>query len=363
MLSHRMMNTQHEHYMKRALDLARLAEGDTSPNPGVGAVLVYNDRIIGEGFHAAHGQPHAEVMALRSVHPDDQPFISASTLYVTLEPCCIYGRTPPCTDLIIREQIPKVVISCQDRSPGVNGRGVALLRAQGVEVVEHVLMEEGEYQALIRNVYVSEQRPYIILKMAFSKDGFVGRSENQVILSNDGSWRLVHRLRHRVDAILVGTGTALIDNPQLTNRLFWGEDPIRIIPDYNRKLPTNQAFFQDSGITWILCHESHDRDESMSDKVEYKVIPVDADLPVMLNVLANEGITSILVEGGPTLIRSFIDQDCWDEAILSTTDQYLGSGIPGPTGWVSPQDRIRIGSDDFDWFRHPRYLANTELQG
>lgn len=357
------MNMNQETYMRRALDLARLAEGDTSPNPGVGAVLVYRDRIIGEGFHAAYGQPHAEVMALRSVRPEDQDFIPDSTLFVTLEPCCVYGRTPPCTDLIIRERIKKVVISCLDKSPGVNGHGVALLRDHGVEVIEHILQEEGEYQALIRNVFVSEQRPYVILKMAFSKDGFVGRAENQVILSNPGSWRLVHRLRHRVDAILVGTGTALIDNPQLTNRLFWGNDPIRIIPDFNKKLPSDQAFLHDKGPTWILCHKDPERDPPPSQQVIYKVIPAGTDLPGILTYLAKEGVTSILIEGGPTMILSFLESDCWDEAILSTTDRFLGSGIVGPTGWTCPQDRIRIGTDDFDWFRHPRYLRKCDPTG
>lgn len=341
--------------MRRALDLARLAEGDTSPNPGVGAVLVAHDRIIGEGFHRAHGQAHAEVMAIRSVREEDMQFLKESVLYVTLEPCCVYGRTPPCTDLIRASGIPKVVISCIDRSPGVNRKGISILREHGIEVVEAILQEEGEYQAVVRNTFVSQSRPYVILKLAVSQDGYIGREDKQVILSNAPSWRLVHRLRHRVDAILIGTRTAMIDNPRLTNRLFWGKDPLRVVPDFNHRLKPDLVMFDEPGHTWILRQRESPSDSLWPKHVTVKYVPSKKGLSGILTNLALEGKTSLLVEGGASLIRSFIKEDLWDEAIISSTDQFLGDGIAGPKGFTHPEDHFILGTNTFDWFRHPRY--------
>ncbi len=341
--------------MRRALDLARLAEGDTSPNPGVGAVLVANDRIIGEGFHRAHGQAHAEVMAIRSVRSEDKDLIRTSVLYVTLEPCCVFGRTPPCTDLILSSGIRKVVVSCIDQSPGVNRKGIHILQEKGIEVIENVRQQEGEYQALARNTYVSQNRPYVILKMAISQDGFIGQEEKQVILSNAASWRLVHRLRHRVDSILIGTRTALIDNPRLTNRLFWGSDPLRVVPDFNYRLQPDLTLFSCPGKTWIIRNQESSTDQHWPEQVSIKILPAESGLSGILSLLATSGKTSVLVEGGAKLIRSFLDEDLWDEAIISSTDEFLGSGIPGPTGFTEPEDLFVLGTNRFQWFRNPRY--------
>lgn len=343
------------HYMRRALDLAQLAEGDTTPNPGVGAVLVARNRIIGEGFHSAHGKAHAEVMAIRSVRPEDVELLPDSVLYVTLEPCCVFGRTPPCTDLILSSRIPKVVISCIDQSPGVNRKGIHILREHGIEVVENVLHQEGAYQALARNTYVSQNRPYVILKMAVSQDGFIGQEDRQVILSNAASWRLVHRIRHRVDAILVGTRTALIDNPRLTNRLFWGVDPLRVVPDFNHRLQPDHTMFGGPGESWVIRHQKSPTDLNWPANVSIKYLPIHNELSAMLTLLASAGKTSVLVEGGASLIRSFVKEDLWDEAIISSTDQFLGDGIPGPTGFIDPEDQFILGTNKFNWFRHPRY--------
>lgn len=344
-----------DRFMLRALELARLAEGDTSPNPGVGAVLVADGRIIGEGFHSAHGQPHAEVMAIQSVHLDDHYLIPVSTLYVTLEPCCTHGRTPPCTDLILSRRIPKVVISAIDQSPGVNRKGIGILKDNGVTVVEGIRKEEGEYLALIRNTYVSQNRPYVILKMAKSRDGFIGREDRQVILSNAASWRLVHRLRSRVDAILVGTRTALIDEPRLTNRLFWGKNPLRIIPDYHCRLHPGLAIFAGPAQTWIIRGRNEQIEPDWSENVTVLTLEKEGGIQAILTKLAAAGKTSLLVEGGATMVNTFLQEDLWDEAIISTTDQYLGTGIPAPTGFIDPEDHFILHTDEFHWFRHPRH--------
>ncbi len=351
------MQEIHETYMRRALDLARLAEGDTSPNPGVGAVLVHQDRIIGEGYHAAHGQPHAEVQAIRAVHPELQGLIPHATLYVTLEPCCVHGRTPPCTDLILANRIRRVVISCIDQSPGVNGKGLDILRSNGVEVITDVLVDQGNYQAQIRNTFITEGRPYVILKLAMSRDGYIGQESGQVNLSNPPSWRMVHRLRNRVDGILIGTRTALLDDPRLTNRLFWGKSPIRIIPDFHGRLDPKQALFQGPPETWILRHEPTDSPENWPGHVKWKTLPEGAGLAGILSLLARDGLSSILVEGGATLIQSFLESGIWDEAILSSTDQFIGEGIPAPGGFTNPEDRFHLGTNEFNWFRHPRYSS------
>lgn len=341
--------------MQRALDLARLAEGDTSPNPGVGAVLVFQGQIIGEGYHSVHGQAHAEVNALRSVRPEHQELISQATLYVTLEPCCVYGRTPPCTDLILKSGIQRVVISSIDQSPGVNGKGVHILRSKGVEVITDVLPAQGSYQAQIRNTYMTEKRPYVILKLAISRDGFIGRESGQVNLSNAPSWRLVHRLRNRVDGILIGTRTALIDDPRLTNRLFWGKSPIRIIPDLHHRLHPELAIFKGPTETWIIREVSPSKAGNWPVHVKIKEVQPAAGLKGILALLAENGLSSILVEGGATIIQSFLDADLWDEAILSSTDQYLGQGTPAPGGFANPEDHFSLGTNEFSWFRHSRY--------
>ncbi len=351
------MQDDHEQFMQRALALARLAEGDTSPNPGVGAVLVCEGIIIGEGYHAAHGHAHAEVKAVRSVRPEHQSLIAQATLYVTLEPCCVYGRTPPCTDLILETGIKRVVISAIDQSPGVNGKGLKILRSKGVEVITDVLRAQGEYQAQIRNTFITEKRPYVILKLAMSRDGIIGQESGQVNLSNPPSWRLVHRLRHRVDGIMIGTRTALIDDPQLTNRLFWGESPVRIIPDLKGRLHPDLAIFRGPTETWIIRESHTPTPEKWPEHVKLKALHPRTGLDGILHLLAEDGLSSILVEGGATLIQSFWDHDLWDEAILSSTDRYLGQGISAPVGFTEPEDHLTLGTNEFSWFRHSRYKS------
>ncbi|MDX1667650.1 MAG: bifunctional diaminohydroxyphosphoribosylaminopyrimidine deaminase/5-amino-6-(5-phosphoribosylamino)uracil reductase RibD, partial [Saprospiraceae bacterium] len=219
-------------WMRRCFELARLGAGRVSPNPMVGAVLVSDGRIIGEGYHQAYGEAHAEVNAIRSVIPEERDLISRSTLYVSLEPCCVYGKTPPCTDLIIRHEIPRVRVSCLDLSPQVSGKGIGLLREAGIDVQVGLLSEEGRKLASTRTTYVLRKRPYIILKFAVTSDGiFCPGDELQYWITQPATKRLVHRWRSECDAILVGRKTAIIDNPRLDNRHFHGPSPLRIVID------------------------------------------------------------------------------------------------------------------------------------
>jgi diaminohydroxyphosphoribosylaminopyrimidine deaminase / 5-amino-6-(5-phosphoribosylamino)uracil reductase len=347
---------QDEMFMNRALELATYGEGFTSPNPQVGAVLVARGRIIGEGYHARHGEPHAEVRSIASVSEEDRHLIRESTLYVTLEPCCTYGRTPPCSDLIIKEGIPRVVISSGDQSPGIDGRSVSLLRKKGIDVKEGVLNAQGRFLAARRNIYVTGHRPYILLKYAMSLDGFIGKDTHQVMLSNAASWRLVHRLRQSMDAIMVGTGTVRTDNPQLTNRLFWGKEPVRVIPDLHGRLDMEGRVFQGPAQTWIFRSSSLPAPPPCPEHIRYLLLDTrDELLPQMLRHLADEGITGLLVEGGTKLLRSFLAADLWDEAVVSSCQTFISEGIPNPGFLEDPEDRLVLGDNTLYWFRHPRY--------
>lgn len=313
--------------MQRCFDLARLGAGSVSPNPMVGAVLVYQDRIIGEGWHQRYGEAHAEVNAVRSVKPEYRIFISKSTLYVSLEPCNIFGKTPPCTNLILEHNIPKVVISCLDQTPEVAGKGVALLRANGVEVVTGILEEKGKEISRFRNHFVTQARPYIILKFAQTRNGMFGKSKEQVWISNEYSKRLVHKWRSEVDAILVGTNTARIDNPELTNRLYFGKSPLRIVIDKHLQLPDNLHVFDQKHPTLVVTSKV----QSAIAHLSYLTVPFDANfLTTMLQHLYEKKIAILLVEGGATLLQNFIQNNLWDEARVLIGNTSLEGGIQAP---------------------------------
>lgn len=321
--------TKDEFYVQRCFDLAQLGAGSVSPNPMVGAVLVYNERIIGEGWHEKYGAAHAEVNAVQSVKPADVHLINQSTLYVSLEPCCIYGRTPPCTDLILQHHIPKVVFSCIDKTSSVAGKSVAILRSNGVEVVTGILQEKGEFLSRFRNHFVTHERPYVILKYAQTLNGRFGISNEKYWISNKYSQTLVHKWRSEVDAILVGTNTALIDNPQLTNRLYFGKSPIRIVLDRNLTLPKNLHIFDNQEKTIIITNSANVEPATLN--IEYWSIPFEQNfLSILLKTLHNQKITTLLVEGGAKLLQSFIDQNLWDEARILVGNQTLEGGIDAP---------------------------------
>ncbi|MCI6295897.1 MAG: bifunctional diaminohydroxyphosphoribosylaminopyrimidine deaminase/5-amino-6-(5-phosphoribosylamino)uracil reductase RibD [Bacteroidales bacterium] len=299
------MKSLHELYMHRCLELARCGRLHAAPNPMVGAVLVHDGRIIGEGYHIQCGQAHAEVNALRSVRPADRALLADSTLYVSLEPCAHYGRTPPCASLIIKSGIPRVVVGCIDSFSKVQGRGIAMLREAGVDVTVGVLEEE--CKALNRRFFTAQtlHRPYITLKWARSADGFIDRwretdDEEPARLSTPCSLMRVHRLRAIHQAILVGHGTLLKDHPTLTVRHWTGKNPLRIVLGRvaEGEMPAGfQAY---------------------------------ADIPTMLGELFRQGVQSLLVEGGQQTLQSFIDQGLWEEAYVELSATELGSGVPEP---------------------------------
>ncbi len=345
------MLAENKKYIQRCLDLARLGTGRVSPNPLVGAVLVYQDRVIGEGFHQRHGGPHAEVNAINSVREEDRQYIARSTLYVSLEPCCIYGKTPPCSTLIIENKIPKVVIAALDQTPGVDGASIELLRKAGVEVTYGVLEKEGQLLSVIRNTFVRKKRPYIFLKYAQTADGFIGKYGEQVWISNKLSKRLTHKWRSEIAAILVGTNTAVIDNPQLNTRHYFGPSPLRIALDRQLKIPPNAHLLDQTVPTWII----HEQLNCPKDGTNLKYIRLQFDqtlLPSLLQLLYEAGKSSLLVEGGARLLQSFITQGLWDAAYVFISKQYLLEGIAAPSLPVAPLQRFKLGNNDLLVFYH-----------
>lgn len=334
-----------ERFMRRCFELARLGAGRVSPNPMVGAVLVHEGRIIGEGFHQAYGSAHAEVNALNSVKEADLANISKATLYVSLEPCCIQGNTPPCTDLIIRHKIPKIVISAIDQTASVHGKGIRLLREAGIEVKTGVLESEGEALAAARNTFVSKGRPYIILKYATSQNHlFAPLPARQLWLSNPYSKRLVHRWRMETDAILVGTNTAITDNPSLTNRHYFGASPIRVVIDRELAIPASSQLFDGRAKTIVFTRKQ--AEDQTTDTVQYISIDFREDLArQIVNKLAELNITSLLVEGGAMTLESFIEAGLWDEARIFKTAKWIDKGIPAPRLDLPPQTNYTLGSD------------------
>jgi diaminohydroxyphosphoribosylaminopyrimidine deaminase/5-amino-6-(5-phosphoribosylamino)uracil reductase len=305
--------TVQEKFMQRCLQLAGQAIGKVAPNPMVGAVIVHEGKIIGEGFHQQFGGAHAEVNAIKSVV--DKTLLAHSTLYVNLEPCSHFGKTPPCVDLIIAHKIPEVVIGIQDPFAEVNGAGIKKLEDAQVKVTVGIL--ENECKQLNKRfiTFYTKSRPYIILKWAQTADGFIGKKTGPVKISNDVAKILTHRWRSEEQSILIGSGTAIIDNPQLTVREWSGPSPIRIIIDRKGKLPKGLQVFDGTQRTIVISSDSSN--EVMN--AEKIIIENNDDfLQNALSSLQKHGIQSILVEGGATLLQTFIDQELWDEARVFT---------------------------------------------
>lgn len=314
----------HETFMRRAVDLARLGAGNTWSNPMVGAVLVHNERVIGEGYHRKYGESHAEVNCLDNVAGDDLQLIPDSVLYVTLEPCSHFGKTPPCADLIVSKEIKKVVIGSRDPFPQVDGRGIKRLMAEGVDVQVGIL----EQQCLDLNkrffAFHTKQRPYIILKWAQTGDHFIsGSVANRLMISNDYTNRLVHKWRSEEMAILVGTNTARSDNPSLTNRLWNGGSPLRIVIDNELTLPSSLNFFNGEVPTVVINKR---KDEIVGNLRYVKSTGND-----IVDILYRLQLNSVIVEGGNRLLTHFIAAGKWDEArIITNTGLFVGNGTPAP---------------------------------
>lgn len=320
--------TQEEIYIARCIKLARQGKCGATPNPMVGAVIVCNGKIIGEGYHCKCGEAHAEVNAINSVK--DKSRLKQSTIYVSLEPCSHYGKTPPCADLIIKKGIPKVIIGCIDPFAQVSGRGVKKLQDAGIEVVVGVLEQECKELNKQFVTFHSKKRPYIILKWAESADGFIDVTRtggNPVVLSSPLTSMLVHKRRAEVDAVIVGTRTALLDNPRLNTRNWYGKDPLRVVIDRTLKIPESYHLLDNNICTWVITEKDH------ADYIQthYKKLPfTDELLPQLLTELHRNNIQSILVEGGSKLLQSFINKGLWDEAFAEKAEMLLADGVKAP---------------------------------
>ncbi|MEM6829051.1 MAG: bifunctional diaminohydroxyphosphoribosylaminopyrimidine deaminase/5-amino-6-(5-phosphoribosylamino)uracil reductase RibD [Bacteroidota bacterium] len=318
------MDTAQEHFMERALSLARLGLGNVSPNPLVGCVIVHKGKIIGEGYHKKYGEAHAEVNAVASVQ--NKALLQESTAYVSLEPCAHHGKTPPCADMLIDNKIKKVVIAIVDPFSKVNGLGVKKLKDAGVEVEMSAL----ENKALELNkrffTFHEKKRPYIILKWAQTHDGFIAREDfDSKWISNPYSRQLVHQWRAEEDAILIGKNTAIYDTPSLTVRDWKGKNPTRVLLDANLDVPNLSPLFNDEVDTLIF----NKKKEGHENKNEW--IQVDTLSPaVILEILHKKNIQSLIVEGGTQVLNSFITENCWDEARIFTSPQSFGKGVNAP---------------------------------
>jgi diaminohydroxyphosphoribosylaminopyrimidine deaminase / 5-amino-6-(5-phosphoribosylamino)uracil reductase len=347
--------------MQRCLELAQLATGHVAPNPVVGAVLVYGDRVIGEGYHQEYGKAHAEVNCLLSVQEADISLIRQSTMYVSLEPCAHHGKTPPCADLIIDKKIPRVVVGCRDPFPEVNGKGIEKLRAAGV-LVELGILEQ-ECKALNRRFFTFHtlHRPYILLKWAQSSNGRISAGgQSRTLISNEYSNRLVHKWRSQEPAILVGTNTALKDDPALTVRLWSGRDPIRLVVDRNLRLPASLQLFNGQVRTIVFNTVRHDMGEGDgAGNLFYYQLAADSSLVhQIVQALFQLKIQSVLIEGGAGLLQSFIDEGYWDEARVITNDELLIShGLAAPLlpETAVPGARDRLFSDTIRYYTNPLF--------
>ena len=320
--------TTYEKYIRRCIELASNGLCNAAPNPMVGAVIVHNGKIIGEGYHARYGEGHAEVNAIRSVK--DESLLKESTIYVSLEPCSHYGKTPPCADLIISKGIPRVVVGCIDPFSQVSGRGIQKLRDAGIDVTVGVL--EDECKNLIRRfvTFNTRKRPYITLKWAESADGFIDinrENGSPVVMSTPITSMYVHKQRAEHKAILVGRKTALLDNPSLTTRNWYGANPLRLVIDRTLSLPSNLRLFDHTTPTLVFT----EKEKAVEENLEYITLDFSKDiLPQILTVLYERKIQSLLVEGGTTLLQSFIDTELWDETFVEHSAKVLGEGVKSP---------------------------------
>ena len=320
--------TTDEKYIRRCIELASNGLCNAAPNPMVGAVIVHNGKIIGEGYHAKCGEGHAEVNAIRSVK--DETLLKEATIYVSLEPCSHYGKTPPCADLIISKGIPRVVVGCIDPFSQVSGRGIRKLREAGIDVTVGVLEEE--CKNLIRRfvTFNTQKRPYITLKWAESADGYIDinrENGSPVVLSTPVTSMYVHKQRAEHKAILVGRRTALLDNPSLTTRNWYGKNPLRLVIDRNLTLPAELKLFDHSTPTMVFT----EKQKKPENNLEYVALDFSKDiLPQICTVLYDRKIQSLLVEGGTTLLQSFIDSELWDEIFVEHSEKVLYEGVKSP---------------------------------
>jgi diaminohydroxyphosphoribosylaminopyrimidine deaminase/5-amino-6-(5-phosphoribosylamino)uracil reductase len=338
---------EHEIYMRRCLELAGLGMGNVSPNPMVGAVIVLNGKIIGEGYHQKYGEAHAEVNAVNQVISKFDNYVELlkqATIYVSLEPCAHYGKTPPCADLIIKHQIPKVVVGCRDPFDQVNGKGIEKLQAAGVEVVLGVL--EAECKWLNRRFFtrIQKHRPYIILKWAQTADGFFAPADgSQLWITGTESRKLVHQWRSEEDAILVGTKTVIADNPQLNVRYGDGKSPKRVVIDRKLKLNRNLNIF-DQSVDTLIFNEVETKIDGKNKYIALedfgRYVP-----QYILYQLYMQDIQSVIIEGGAHTLNTFIEAGLWDESRIFTGTANLDEGIKAPQINGIIEEEVLSGTD------------------
>ncbi|MEC3907668.1 bifunctional diaminohydroxyphosphoribosylaminopyrimidine deaminase/5-amino-6-(5-phosphoribosylamino)uracil reductase RibD [Tamlana sp. 2201CG12-4] len=321
---------QHSFYIKRCLEIAKNGLGSTRPNPMVGCVIVYQDKIIGEGFTSAYGKNHAEVNAINSVK--NKNLLKESTIYVTLEPCSHFGKTPPCSDLISLHKIPNVVIGCIDDNIQVSGKGIKKLKDSGCHVTVGILEDECKKHHKRFFTFHNKKRPYVILKWAQTFNGFIAPKakdeQKPVWITNRFSRQLTHKWRTEEQAILVGTNTVLEDNPSLTSRHWTGENPVRIVIDKENKLSQSFNIFNRDSKTISITNKDIDFSKSIAQQI--------------CSILFNNDINSVIIEGGTRTLQTFIDENLWDEARVFTGQSVFKSGIKAPvfSGTLTSEQKI-----------------------
>ncbi len=322
---------EHKKYLKRSLQLASNGEGNTYPNPLVGSVIVYDGKIIGEGFHWKAGEPHAEVNAINSVK--DKPLLSKSTLYVNLEPCAHFGKTPPCSLLIIDHKIPKVIIGCVDSFSEVSGKGIEMMRNAGIDVITGVLEKESRLINRRFFTFHEKKRPYVILKWAQTIDGFIDierkttSTAKPTWITNEWARRAVHKQRGIEQAVLVGTNTALMDNPSLTLRDWDGNPPTRIVIDRQLKLPVKLNLFMGKAKTIVLNEIKNEQEDNIT---YLKTNLQDDAADNILTALYDNHLQSVIIEGGSTTLNLFLKSGLWDEAHVYIGNKLFKIGVKAP---------------------------------
>jgi len=327
--------TRTEQFMQRCLELSKLGLSTSAPNPSVGCVVVCDDKIIGEGFTSAYGGNHAEVNAIESVQ--DKSLLARSTVYVSLEPCSHHGKTPPCSDLLIRSGVKKVVIGCKDPFTEVNGAGIQCLKEAGVDVEVGILEKECLESHKRFITFHEKKRPYVILKWAETADGFVdrlrGADEEALKITANTSSTLVHKWRSEEQAILVGRNTAILDNPSLTVRKYEGRNPVRILLDTNSETPRSANIFNTEAETLVFTDQAK-------------------NLDIVLAELHTRNISSVMVEGGPAIHQSFYDSSNWDEIRRFVSKASIEEGIPAIHINQEPIETANIGTDKLYIYRN-----------
>lgn len=347
------MNT-HEKYIKRCIELAQNGFGTTYPNPMVGSVIVYDGKIIGEGWHKKAGEPHAEVNAVNSVK--DKSLLKKATIYVSLEPCSHFGKTPPCCDLIIANKIPNVVVGTVDPNEKVAGRGIKRLIENGVNVTVGIL--EDECNELNKRFFTFHQkkRPYIILKWAESQDGFLApekiadQERKPIWITNPYSRQLVHKWRSEEQAILVGTQTVIDDNPKLNTRDWSGNNPVRVVLDQNNRISKDSFVFDDNVKTIVFTKSENNisTENTIFEKIDFN----ENTISQILDVLYQHQIQSIIIEGGRQTLQSFIDSDLWDEARIFIGKNSFDKGTKAPIIQKRNILKTTIQNDELQYIRN-----------